>query len=491
MSHRGCSVASYFNFRERQNTNLVQEIRAGVVSFLTLSYILLVNGQLLQLAGIPTQECVFGTALASAVGCFIGGLFGNLPFGFAPGLGLSAYLAYGLVHSGAQTKQQALTSCFIVGVMLGVAALTGLSRRLMDCIPRSIKLGTVVGMGLQIALIGLKASDLVVSDTETVMGLGSLMNIKVWVLLVGLLFTGSLLYHQVPGSILIGVSACTTFVWWATNSWPSKFVEVPALQNTFSENIDFLSLDGFSVGSILTFLFVGLFDVSGVIFGMGNLAGIMDEKANVPGSVWGFLGCSAGTLIAAVFGCSPIIIGVESAAGIKEGGKTGVTALVTGLFFFLSIFFAPVLGSVPEEATAPVLVLVGAMMMGESKNIDWTDMGKAFPAYITIVMMPFTFSIANGVWFGIASACILFITTGKICAKPAYVTIEDQSRNGQKQRRRSALANEEGDLVMHPTFLLRKEEADKYDIDTAEASKRSLEATNPSRNNNYFFDFPE
>lgn len=358
------------------------------------------------------------TALGAGLASIVCGVFGNLPFGLAPGTGLSAYLSYGLVLAGVLTRPQAMTVCFLSGVALGVCALAQLSTVIMRVIPRAVKLATVVGMGLLIALIGMVSIRLVVPNTDTLVTLGDFSDYHIWLALLGLVLTGSMLFHQVKGGVLAGIVLITVVVWVVDQDGPAHIAEVPHLQYGVTRNIDLRPsvLTADMLPPLLAFLFVGLFDISGVMFGLSSLAKIMEEDGHIPGSIWAFLGSSLGTMVAAMAGCSPIIIHVESAAGIREGGKTGLTAVVVGLLFFLSLFFAPLFGKVPTAATAPILILVGAMMIGESQHIDWADMSQAIPAFLTSMMMPFTFSIPNGILFGVGMSLTFFVTTGEFLA---------------------------------------------------------------------------
>ena len=208
------------------------------------------------------------------------------------------------------------------------------------------------------------------------------------------------------GGILIGITILTTIFWFLDSSFPDKILEFPKLSTSVSDFVDLsYVLDPVHLKvmlpAIASFVFIGIFDVSGVMFGLSALGDLMSPDGTIPGSLWGFLAAAAGTILASLTGCTPIIVTVECAAGIKEGGRTGLTAVVVGVLFLVSIFLAPLLGSVPKGATAPVLMLVGSMMMSESKNINWDDMASAIPAFLTVVMMPLTYSITNGIVFGL------------------------------------------------------------------------------------------
>ncbi|KAJ0402630.1 hypothetical protein ATCC90586_010869 [Pythium insidiosum] len=407
-------IAAYFQLHRFPASSIGTEVRAGLSTFLTMSYILLVNPQILGSIGLNTSDVVLATALSSAFGTFVTAVLGNLPFGLAPGMGLSAYLAFGLVQgSRAMTSEKALTCCFLAGVIMALSALSGLSTLIMKCIPKSVKLATVTGMGLLIALIGLKQVSLVVANESTLVALGDLSDYNVWLCLAGVLLIGTLLSHNVKGSILIGIVVISLISWAIEGNWPREIVSLPRPKYSFGETIDLRDISMDMLPGILGFLFVGVFDVSGILFGMARLAGLEDENHHVPGDIWGYMGASIGTIIAAMMGSSPIIVHVESAAGIKEGGRTGLTSLTIAVLFIVSIFFAPLFENVPPVATSPVLIIVGAMMMGECVNVEWHSIDQAIPAFLTLIMMPFTFSIADGVAFGIGAATLLGITTGK------------------------------------------------------------------------------
>ena len=247
---------------------------------------------------------------------------------------------------------------------------------------------------------------------------------------------GSMLFHQVKGGVLAGIVLITVIVWFVDHDGPSEIFSIPNLQYGVTRNIDLRpsSLSWDMLPPLLAFLFVGLFDISGVMFGLSSLAKIMEEDGHIPGSMWAFLGSALGTMVAAMAGCSPIIIHVESAAGIREGGRTGLTAVVVGLLFFLSLFFAPLFGKVPTAATAPILILVGAMMIGESQHIDWADMSQAIPAFLTSMMMPFTFSIPNGILFGVGMSLTFFVTTGEfLCYLPRWMWGGGKGKEGGRE----------------------------------------------------------
>lgn len=418
-----------FLFRER-NTDFTKESRAALATFFTMSYILLVNPQLLSKLGLSADAIVVSTALASAVSCFLTGFFGNLPLGLAPGVGLSTYLTFGMVFGDGLTIKEAFTSVFIAGAILWLFSVTRVSEFLMTLIPRSVKIGTIVGMGLQIALVGMTSVKMVVANPETIVGLGDITNYQVWLPLVGLILIGSLLFHQIEGGILIGIAVMTLLTWVVESSYPTTWVQFPDI---FIDVSQFLGTDIRLIKclpGIAAFTFIGLIDVSGVIYGMAKSADLVESDGSVPGSQATFSAVALGTMVSAATGGTPIIVYVESATGIKEGGRTGVSAILIGLLFIVTLPIAPLLGSIPVTATAPVAMLIGAMMMSQAAEIDWHNMSEAIPAFLTMVIMPFTFSITDGIVFGLISAFGFYVTTGQMyrdCVEVFY----GRSKNGR------------------------------------------------------------
>ena len=213
----------------------------------------------------------------------------------------------------------------------------------------------------------------------------------------------------------------TLITWYLDNSWPDQWIMIPSLQNPLSHYINFTELNIHCIPAILSFLFVGIVDLGGVIFGMASLAKLTDDNGNVPGAIYSFFGASAGTMIGAAMGSSPIIVYVESAAGIKEGGRTGFCAVIIACFFIVSIVFAPLFGDIPVTATAPVSMLVGVLMTGQATEINWSDMSEAIPAFLTLTLIPFSFSISNGILFGLITSSFFYISTGKVFIDIKYL----------------------------------------------------------------------
>jgi AGZA family xanthine/uracil permease-like MFS transporter len=458
--------ASIFYLDERK-TDFDAEVRAGITTFLTSSYILLVNPQVLSAAGVPKTDAVIATALSSGVGSIILGYMGNMPFATVPGLGLSAYLGYGLVAHGT-APVVAFTACFLAGLLTVVLSVAGVTNKIADIVPNSVKIGTIIGMGLLIAFIGMQSVSLVVADQQSLVTLGSLESTDVRLCFAGLLLTGSLVYHKIQGSILIGICVIAIAAWWIEGDFPSSLIWVPTLEQPMSKHVSFEALSDPTCWQVtISFLFVAIFDISGVLFGMSSLAGLTRSDGSIPGSVQSFIGSGIGTMIGAALGSTPTIVCVECAAGIKDGGRTGLAACVTGALFLASIFFAPLFAMVPHAATSPVLVLVGAMMISEAKRIEWEDMSQSIPAFLTLSMMPFSYSITNGIMFGLVAAAAFSVTTGQaftVCASarlgdvlPGGGDYEEvaggQGRQGRVNKKRSMSTSSEISLERASSFI--------------------------------------
>jgi adenine/guanine/hypoxanthine permease len=426
------SLDAYFCLTER-GTTVGTELRAGTASFLTLSYLLLVNPQLLARAGVP--NALFATAVSSALACAIVGLLGNLPVAMAPGLGLSAYLTFGLVlaggddndnddenHSLSLSTAQALGVSWWSGMVVLLVCGSGATNLLIRIVPSAIKHAIVVGMGLLIAMIGLVGVGMIVANPKTLVQLGDVgVDADLQLCLLGILLLTTLLHHEVNGAILLAIGAMTILSWTVHGDWPDRVFQWPVVDDLYwsPQVLWDWPLSNITWPAMGAFALICIFDISGVLFGLTTLAGLRgrqdhDGDEAIPGAFYAFVASGVGTLVAALLGSTPIIVCVECAAGIREGGKTGLTAVVMSLYFLASIFLAPLFQSVPVVATAPVLVLVGVMMMSEANKIAWDKMADALPAFLTMLLMPLTYSITNGMLFGLASAACLYVTTGRL-----------------------------------------------------------------------------
>ncbi len=404
----------FFGLRA-QGTTVGTEVRAGVVTFLTMAYILFVNPQILAEAGMPASDVAVATALAAAVATLVMGLAANYPFALAPGMGLNAYFTYGVVGAMDVPWQVALAAVFVEGLLFLVLAATGVRAALLRAIPTSIKIATMSGIGLFLAIIGFKGAGLVADHPATLVTLGDVASPPVLLAIAGLVLIAVLLAVELKGAILIGILA-VTFACWLTgvSTPPEKFFTLPGLPEETFLALDFSGLlTGKLIVVVLAFLFVDIFDTAGTLIGVGRLAGFVDSEGELPRADRAFLADAAGTMAGAVAGTSTVTSYVESATGVEEGGRTGLTAVTTSVLFLLSLFLTPLLIAVPVTATAPALIIVGALMMRGARDLDWSRIDEAVPAFLTMSLMPFTYSIANGISFGIISYALIKLLRGR------------------------------------------------------------------------------
>lgn len=352
-----------FKVSERGST-IGTEFRAGTVTFMTMAYILLVNPTILAGAGMPFRPVASATALSAIIGCSIVGFIANLPFGLGPGMGLNAYFAFGVCVATSMTYDVALTACLVEGALFSVLTALGASEYIQRVMPHNLKHAITVGIGLFQAFIGFRMTGLVVPNEETLVALGNVASVYVLLGVATTLMIAVLTVHQVQGAMLIGVVISSLISWvFGLHPLPESIVEVPTLDGTLL-HLNFTEYGARwreTVPITLAFLFVALFDTAGVQFGAGLQAGLVDPITHtLPGSTAAFLASSVSTMCGALFGTSPIIIANESCAGIADGGRTGLTAVVVAGYFALSLFFIPIFSAVPPTATAPALIIVGA-----------------------------------------------------------------------------------------------------------------------------------
>lgn len=400
--------AKYFDFAGNKTT-LGTEISAGLTTFMTMAYILAVNPSILSAAGMDAGAVFTATILSSVVAIIIMALYAKLPFALAPGMGLNAYFAFTVVGILGYSWQVALAAVFIEGVIFILLGLLNVREAIINSIPMSIKKAISAGIGLFIAFIGLNNAGIVGPGDGTPLQLGDLTSAAPLVALLGIIITGILLAYRVKGAILIGIAVTTVIAIPAgLVTLPDRIVSLPpSMAPTFLA----LELDGiFSLQFwviVFTFLMIDMFDTVGTLVGVATKSNMLDHEGRVPRAKQALMADAIGTVAGALFGTSTVTTFVESAAGVGEGGRTGMTALSTGFFFLLSLLLAPIFLMIPSAATAPALVIVGAMMMSPIKEIDLEDMSTAIPAFLTLVMMPFAYSISEGIAFGIVSFVLI------------------------------------------------------------------------------------
>ena len=403
-----------FHLSDRR-TSVAAEARAGTATFLTMAYILLVNPQVLAQAGLPAADVAVATALSAALATLLMGLWANYPFALAPGMGLNAYFTFGVVLGMGVPWQTALAAVFVEGVLFLLLSLGGIRALIVSAIPGPIKIATTAGIGLFLALIGFQNAGLVVANPATLVGLGEVRSAPVLLALGGLVLVAALMARRVPGALLVGIGAVTAAAWAAgLAALPDAWLTLPALPTE-----TFLALDLSAVFTlellpvVLAFLFVDLFDTAGTLIGVGRLGGFLDEDGGLPRANRAFAADAVGTMAGALLGTSTVTSYVESAAGVEEGGRTGLASVVTAGLFVLALFLAPIFTAIPAFATAPALVAVGALMMQGVADLDWRRLDTAIPAFLTLIAMPFTYSIANGITLGIVSYVLVQVFTGR------------------------------------------------------------------------------
>jgi AGZA family xanthine/uracil permease-like MFS transporter len=406
-------------FKLHENGSTVRrEILAGVTTFLTMAYILAVNpGMLGSIGGGMTAEAVFSaTAIASGIATLVMAFAANLPVALAPGMGLNAYFTYTVVFGMGYSWQTALTAVFLEGILFIILSLLNVREAIIKAIPGNLKKAVAVGIGLFIALIGLANAGIVVNDAGTVIGLGNISAPGPLLALIGLIIIMILHVLRVPGAILIGILSATLI------GIPMGVTTIGAGWSPFSLppvplffQFDFAGVFSFKFFTVFfTFLFVDIFDTVGTLVGVTTQAGLIDRKGNIPRVKQALLADAVGTVAGAALGTSTVTSYVESTAGVAAGGRTGLSALVTGILFFLALILSPLFLLVPGAATAPALIIVGFLMMRAVTDINFTDPVEGIPAFLTILMMPFAYSIADGIVYGILSYVILKTAVGKL-----------------------------------------------------------------------------
>lgn len=393
---------SLFKIKEAGST-VRTEIMAGVTTFMTMGYIIFVNPGIMSNAGMPFGPVMVSTCLASAFATLVMAFLANYPIGLSTGMGLNAFFAFSVVMSMKISWQVALAAIFVEGVIFILLTLTNLREAVVNGIPKSLKIGIATGIGFFIALIGLIGCGIVVDNPATLISLGDITAKPALVAIFGFLVIAALECHRVKGAVLWGILAATVIsVPAGLTKVPESFVSMPPSIAPLFMKMDF-SLIGTAAfwGIVFTFFFVDFFDTVGTLVGVTTRSGMLDEKGNLPRARQALMADAIGTVGGAVLGVSTITSFVESASGVEQGGRTGLTALTVAVLFVLSIFFSPLVGMVPSAATAPALVVVGIYMMMSLRDFDFSDFSDVIPAAVAIFTMPFTYSIGNGIEFGI------------------------------------------------------------------------------------------
>lgn len=403
----------YFKLKEN-GTNTRTEVIAGITTFLTMAYILAVNPSILSATGMDANALFTTTAIAAIVGTLIMALWAKLPFALAPGMGLNAFFAFSVVLGMGYSWQFALTAVLIEGIIFILLTLFNVREAIVDSIPKSVKTAISAGIGLFIAFIGLQNAGVVVKNDATLVHLGDITTGSALLAMIGLVVTSVLIVKKIKGDLLIGI------VLTALIGIPMGITQINGIVSTppsiapifFQfEFANILSFDMLIV--VFTFLFVDIFDTLGTLVGVSTKANMLDKNGNVPNIKKAFMADALGTTFGAMLGTSTVTTYVESAAGVSEGGRTGMTSLITAICFAVALFFAPVFLAIPGAATAPALILVGLFMIAPIKELDFNDYSESIPAFICILAMPLTYSIAEGITLGVLSYVFINALAGK------------------------------------------------------------------------------
>ncbi len=393
------------------------EIIAGITTFLTMAYILAVNPSIfgaLAAQGMPTDAVFTATALAAIVGCLVMSIYAKKPFGLAPGMGLNAFFVFTVCLGMGHSWQMALTAIFLEGILFILLTITNVRKLIVDAIPMNLKRAIGAGIGLYIAFIGLKSAGIIVSSDSTSVTLGPLSDSTSILAIIGLLLTSVLVILKVRGGMLLGILVTTIIgIPMGVTHFNGLLSTPPSISSIFCqfEWSQIFSWD--MVAIVFTFLFIDMFDTIGTVVGVSVKSGMVDEKGNVDGINKVLMADAVATVAGAMFGTSTTTTYIESASGVSEGGRTGLTSFTIAVCFAIALLFSPLFLAIPGAATGPVLFIVGVMMAAPVKEIDWEDYSEAIPAFVTMLLMPLAYSISDGIMLGMISYVVINALTGK------------------------------------------------------------------------------
>ena len=393
------------------------EIIAGITTFLTMAYILAVNPSIfgaLATQGMPTDAVFTATALAAIVGCLVMSIYAKKPFGLAPGMGLNAFFVFTVCLGMGHSWQMALTAIFLEGILFILLTITNVRKLIVDAIPMNLKRAIGAGIGLYIAFIGLKSAGIIVSSEATSVTLGPLSDNTSILAIIGLLLTSVLVILKVRGGMLLGILVTTIIgIPMGVTHFNGLLSTPPSISSIFCqfEWSQIFSWD--MVAIVFTFLFIDMFDTIGTVVGVSVKSGMVDEKGNVDGINKVLMADAVATVAGAMFGTSTTTTYIESASGVSEGGRTGLTSFTIAVCFAIALLFSPLFLAIPGAATGPALFIVGVMMAAPVKEIDWEDYSEAIPAFVTMLLMPLAYSISDGIMLGMISYVVINALTGK------------------------------------------------------------------------------
>ena len=400
----------------KNNTTVKTEIIAGITTFMTMAYILAVNPDILSQTGMDKHAVFSATVISSIIATLVMALWAKLPFALAPGMGLNAFFAFAVVLGMGHTWQFALTAVFIEGIIFLLLTSFNIRELILNSIPMNMKHAISAGIGLFIAFIGLHNSGLIVDNPATLVGLGKISNTTVIITLFGLIFSGVLMALKVKGALLIGIFGATILgiPMGVTHLPEGNLISTPPSIAPIAFQFDFSEIFSMKMLVILfTFLFVDMFDTVGTLIGVASKANMLDKEGKLPRAKQALFADAIGTTVGAALGTSTVTTYVESASGVAEGGRTGLTSLTVAGMFLLALFLSPLFLMVPAAATAPILILIGSFMLSPITKVDFSDTTESIPVFLTVIMMPLTYSIAEGIVFGMLSYVILKLLSGR------------------------------------------------------------------------------
>ena len=407
-------LEKFFKLKEN-NTTIQTELIAGFTTFITMAYIIFVNPQMMSTAGMDQGASFVGTCIAASIACILMGLYANWPIGLAPGMGLNAFFTYTVVGEMGYTWEIALGAVFIAGILFWFMSITPVRQWMLESIPLNLRVAMGAGVGLFIGLIGLKNGGIIVPNEATLLSMGNILLPETILAMLGFLVIAILAIRKVRGAILIGVMLITLLsIFMGIINFQGLVSYPPSFLPIFLK-LDILgALDLAMISIITSFLFVNLFDTAGTLLGVANQAKLVHGSGKILNLDKALKADSSSSAIGAFLGCAPVTSYIESSAGAEAGGRTGLTAVTVGFLFLIAIFFSPLASIIPAHATAGALIYVAILMLSGMEKLNWSDATELLPALIIIVMIPLTFSIANGIALGFLSYVVLKIATGKL-----------------------------------------------------------------------------
>ena len=402
-----------FKLKE-SNTNIQTELLAGFTTFITMAYIIFVNPQMMSSTGMDLGASFVGTCVAAAIACIVMGFYSNWPVGLAPGMGLNAFFTYTVVGEMGYTWEIALGAVFLAGILFWIMSVTPLRQWMLESIPMNLRIAMGCGVGLFIGFIGLKNGGIIVSNDATLISIGDLLKAETALAMFGFLLIAILAIRKIPGAILIGVMMITLIsIFIGIIQFQGLISYPPPFMPVFMKLDIFGALDLAMISVIMSFLFVNLFDTAGTLLGVANQAKLVGKDGHIHNLDKALKADSSSSAFGAFLGCAPVTSYIESSAGVEAGGRTGLTAVTVGFLFLIAVFFSPLASIIPAHATAGALIFVSILMMSGMEKLNWSDSSELLPALIIIVMIPLTFSIANGIALGFISYVVLKIASGQ------------------------------------------------------------------------------